>query len=879
MPVTQALNSKANVKKFTNQDLPFNPAQPVMSSYYATSTANQTVINLSFSVNQTLTDQFFLFVDGKKLRLGAGNDYIFTSIGADNTSSQVTLSFSLTANLNIQAFQLGLKNEVEFQTDNRFTQLYDNQSAGFQSFVDTTSFVRTATTNTGTPGTGLFHSNIVGRSPMVDLSQDLRARMGTTRVMTQILSALNNESGPNGEQIWSTPNDLFGQIRFGGTWSAFGNTSSGQGVSTVTTGDFVEIVFYGTGLNCLTFAFAATRGGSITVDGVAAGNFVESTASTSGVIASLNYSTNVVLPVVSGLALGIHTVRITCTSTMDVFGFEIINDGMVRVSPGIGYVQGKKFSSASESAFASNVVATGTRGGRTVVYQTGTGAIAQAFQATNPAQANLTAADHSNEEVIRTYGFREFGAATPSTDLSGGTNNANNGARAFTLEDGTTFFSTSSFYPVNLPANQPEGAGINTTNDFIIFTFVGTGLDVYQQQTVSSLTSNGTIQIDGTTIVTAADNTIWKQGITKIVSGLPYGTHTFYYSKATAGSGAAFSRFIVYGPKKPTVPSGAVEIADYYNMANYSFQATSTSPNLVSQGAIYKQASREFSYTGANWSNTLDSSGYGGKRLITTGNGQTVSYTFFGTGIEHFHWATLNEGVKSYTIDGLLVTAANFPSATVQTTTGLTYNNANGQVSGTPNTTGSKVSISGLTLGIHTITITKISGSQLEIEALGIITPVHSVKSQVPFDFNNSLPMGNTSIGDTRNFTPIKDASAARKNVSQAVGVVSSPSTSSTSMVPIPDMSVTHTNKTGRIKISYSLSATSSTNGAFFQIFVDGFAVGSLKQNAATVTSNVSDTLFLSVSPGAHKIDVYWQATGTATTAASNQRNLTVEEI
>src|SRR5579884_501860 len=120
MPITQSLSSKGNVKKFTNNDITPQLNQPAIASYYATSTASQTVINLPFYINTTstsYTDNLWLFVDGKKLNLGASNDYTFTNIGSDGNSNQVTLNTSIPANLNIQALKLGLKPEITFQMD------------------------------------------------------------------------------------------------------------------------------------------------------------------------------------------------------------------------------------------------------------------------------------------------------------------------------------------------------------------------------------------------------------------------------------------------------------------------------------------------------------------------------------------------------------------------------------------------------------------------------------------------------------------------------------------------------------------------------------------------------------------------------------------
>jgi hypothetical protein len=128
MSILQKINNKANIRKLSEADIPFQPKVPVLNRYEAESTASQTVINLNFSVDQENKEAFQLFIDGKLLREGLTNDYTFTSIGFDNTSSQVTLTFSLPAVLNIIAIKLGAKKESDFGSDNRFTQMRNIQT-------------------------------------------------------------------------------------------------------------------------------------------------------------------------------------------------------------------------------------------------------------------------------------------------------------------------------------------------------------------------------------------------------------------------------------------------------------------------------------------------------------------------------------------------------------------------------------------------------------------------------------------------------------------------------------------------------------------------------------------------------------------------------
>jgi hypothetical protein len=109
MPITKAISSLSNVKQLTGADSPQNPGSLVTYTYGpAVSTAGQTIINLGFSVSTTNTSNFLLHIDGKLMSLGSSNDYTFTNVQSNGTSSQVTMTQPLAANLNINAIYLGV---------------------------------------------------------------------------------------------------------------------------------------------------------------------------------------------------------------------------------------------------------------------------------------------------------------------------------------------------------------------------------------------------------------------------------------------------------------------------------------------------------------------------------------------------------------------------------------------------------------------------------------------------------------------------------------------------------------------------------------------------------------------------------------------------
>jgi len=113
--ITKQVNSKANIKQYSDADYPVNPKQPILARYSAESTAAQTVINLSFSVDTVnAKEAVLIIVDGRVLTEGSSYDYTFTSVDISGYSSQVTLNSSLAASLNIQALKLGFRKESEF---------------------------------------------------------------------------------------------------------------------------------------------------------------------------------------------------------------------------------------------------------------------------------------------------------------------------------------------------------------------------------------------------------------------------------------------------------------------------------------------------------------------------------------------------------------------------------------------------------------------------------------------------------------------------------------------------------------------------------------------------------------------------------------------
>ena len=772
------------------------------------------------------------------------------------------------------------------QSETNSTAVAQNQEQfgkGFQPFIDTTP-VLAATTTTGAPATGRFYSTIQGRKPLLDLSQDLKARFGDDRFTIPGIYRIQDEYGPNGEQVWGAINDQFGQIRFIGSGWTSQITNNGQFAETTITNDAVEITFYGTHLNILCRT-SGTRDFRASVDGGTEGSalpgFVGST-----ILDTRNYNPNQVVNVASGLTLGIHTVRIrnNAAGGLSISGIEFsavdATPANIIHTPGSGFSRAKKLTSSSNVLANYTTGVTGTRGGRVVKYLNPDGTYGTAFRAVEASQLNLTSADHTNEEVARVYSFREFGAnrADDFSTLTGSSN------RAFTLEDGTTTLTGQTVIAATVVANTEESVRAST-GGFLLFTFVGTGLDIKTTQNDGSARTTA-VNVDGSSIGNISTAANEGPRTVKVVSGLPYGTHTVRFSQSSNDT-VFINSFLVYQPKKPSIPAGAIEVADFNVMAD--FVANSTSGlETIARGVLRKAPVREAAYIGGLWgSNLLVTEHPCGFDVNTNTTAHSIREVFFGTGFD-FRGRTNTTGMNTINIslNGVALTTTNFPTAVFSTYGGYSFNSATGVLNGSvSNTVGSGFRVSGLPLGWYRFDLTTASTATPGIlfGAFDIITPVHSYSSALPYDLQNSLPVGSQSLADSRQFSPVKIESP-KKVKAQAIGTnTGGLTTSSTQFIPMPDMSVTVSSRGAWFRITPSfMTAQDSGTSQFNQIYINGQPEGKEMviggQSAGNLVISYSRIFYLS--PGFHKIDAYWRVNaGTGTLQANNYRVLLVEEI
>jgi hypothetical protein len=799
------------------------------------------------------------------------------------------------------------------QNSSNLAYLQDMSTAGFQGFVDESAKVAVPNTT------------IIGRAQIPDLANDLKARMGVERISVQQAIELQKEFGANGERVFGALNDDRNLIRFVGNWVNANNDTGARPNSSANITDYLEIVFYGTGLNILSPA-NVNRDYRASVDGGAEGGNLFSTGY-SAVLVNKNYATNQVIQVVSGLALGLHTVKIRNNSVsffIDLYGFEILNESAnVNVRPGTAYNGGKKLVMSSASSVAYNtgfetvtregaaVAFSSTRGARVLEYLKSDGTKGKSAYLTNTTQGNLASASHDYEEIIRTYNWREFGAAR-ADDFS--TLPVSQSDRVFTLEDGTTTLTGRS---VQTAPTGPDGLYIGTNSvGFVTLTFVGTGLDMswYGDATGSNSNANSfEVFVNGVSVGnwdTAAVNGQVKTK--KIVSGLPYGTHTVKVFKNVPNLWTLhLTNFTVYGPKKPSIPAGAVELADYNVMADFVANTTSTAEN-ISTGTLRKTPNREMIYVegtgGANpWTTNygISNGAINFVNLVNDTLGGYFEYTFFGTGFE-YRLPGGGSGSANVTciVNGTALNAS-YPSASSINCSvyggTITYGGqgpnssfllsavaSNIMNQGTTGV-GNGFRVSNLPLAKYTVRFTQsaAAGNVIRFSSFDVITPIHAPQSSIPGDIQNTLPTGSCTISDSRLLSIVKSESP-KKFRGVAVAVVGGATTTSGTYIPVPNMSLVVPSKGGWFEMNYSLN----TNGTAVDLQLHALFINGVKTNYAekrstgasvgvtlTIQGIVSDSQLIYLSPGTHKVELYWLAAAGTARYAGDGVNLTVKEL
>ena len=768
----------------------------------------------------------------------------------------------------------------------------DAFKVGLQNFVDQSSLINVP------------YTAIVGRAQIPDLANDLRASLGNERITIQSIYLVPTEAGANGEPVFAALNDDRGLIRFVGSWTSSSAGAYGQYLDCTIAGNYIEITYYGTGLNLLQ-AGSSSPVFTVTTNGVLGSTI---TIAASAVPGGTNYSTNQVFSILSGQPLGLYTVKLTLTSgTFDVYGLEVLNintSGLININPGTAYIQGQKvINTAVDSNAYKPASLTGTKGGRVIQYLNSDGSTGQAVTVVNASVATGAATDHTNEELARKHYFREFGCAynpTSSTDFSvDGASAAKN--YGFTLDDGVTTLMGN-----NVRILTTNVLELNTNTSTLTFTFEGCGVDIVMGSIGGPSADTLTYQIDGGSVNNYFTNTAGyvNKRVLKTASGLAFGSHTLKLTWPVASSNCQIYDFMVYQPKKPTIPSTALELCDYNVLAD-TVQNTTAGLETITTGVLRKHAAREVIYVNGTGGSSDWAYGIGDGPLATIANGRAQTdrlnayfqLTFVGTGFE-FRGRCRSDTSASIlvTINTLAATTANFPTITAWTYgTGINYSGLSG-ASITPTTnvfdcqdassqSGIGMGIKGLPFGLYTVRFTNNAASgYVFFETLDIITPIYSYKSNIYADLQNTLTVGSNSLMDSRKTSMIKEALPAQKAWAQAFGLATT-TTTSTSYVPLTNLSTTIKSSGGPLSIVCSVSSSNATASAdnYFQIYVDGVAVGTetmMGNSSGSTGVAVSSTnqVVVPAAAGTHKVDVYWKVDGGTGNASGQRRQLVVKE-
>lgn len=591
------------------------------------------------------------------------------------------------------------------------------------------------------PGVSAPNSEIINRALVQDDLNSFGSFMGIERVIFKNIFNQEGERGPENQSVFSPFDNGDNRFRFVGSWIV-DNGSSGRSVRSVnfsSDNTFVEFTFYGTGLSIVGQSAAANiLNGNVYINGVSQGSLAL-LSGTSNVLNGRGYENNTIFNIVKDLPFGLHTVKIEGVAgnndNLFLYGVEILNQREdILVGAGNAVRGGFIEDVVSSKTFSYKPTGMGSSGGRVVLYNFNNN-LEQSF--TNVSAAKfLTQTDHGEEEIIKSLNLSDF-----SNNGSDGFASSFNGDLWVTLDDGTTTLQTD---------NGVASSGHLLLSDpgSWTFTFVGTGLDVVGR--IGGNIGSFSLIIDGQTypIVTSSLHGVVNQPFTwSIASGLPYGTHTVKVNRVANQDSFFPKDFIIYGPKKPLLPEGALEIADYNVLADYSI--TTAGNEKISTGVLRKIARKELRFTGT-WGidSGVYSTGYISEQLYDASTSfGTMSYTFYGTGFE-----LRNKAFSSYhnsikvRLNGVDLNELNYPSAAFSDygyDDGFNSSTAILSMRSAANNGGAGFSVSQLPLDVYTVEFDKNGNSQtFSVEAFDIITPIHVN------DLNNQI--GSLSLADIR---------------------------------------------------------------------------------------------------------------------------------
>ncbi len=356
-------------------------------------------------------------------------------------------------------------------------------------------------------------TDIQNRAPV---NANMKAVGPVERIHFNSFMLLPKENGADGKRVWTTEkNDS--RIRFVGEYRMVYEASG----HLISLGDadkdpYIEITFYGTGLNILYAQNSAlTRDQLVTIDGVDQGliNF----GGISGIISQRNYAPRIPRNIANNLTEGWHTIRLTNKSTSSFYaqGVEILNEveNQIKVFPGSVYKDGAEYILDAEKVFELKP--------STLVAPNG----ARAYLTMNPATGEV-------EQSFRIVPVQVPGSTTNlvtngtfDTDLSGWQNlaraswhpsqrlliDATTGSGARQAEQEITSFSIGTTYRFAADFENIANTGGGSTAQIAVYTATNFGGTLVAQRAVNAATGNisVTFEAPATTlyiVITLSDN-------------------------------------------------------------------------------------------------------------------------------------------------------------------------------------------------------------------------------------------------------------------------------------------------------------------------------------------------------------------------------------
>tara|TARA_B100000424_G_scaffold227018_1_gene187671 strand:- start:1756 stop:4332 length:2577 start_codon:yes stop_codon:yes gene_type:complete len=335
-------------------------------------------------------------------------------------------------------------------------------------------------------------------------------------------------------------------------------------------------------------------------------------------------------------------------------------------------------------------------------------------------------------ELAKTFHFREFGngaanGGTGATYADASMLSGTADAIGYVMDDGLTSMTGTNVRIQNL--STFGGVRIDSNNNFIYFTFIGTGIKTIRQRDNSE----------------TEEHITWAQN-------LHYGTHVLELQRdgsadqvvridgVTIETNSTTDKYLIFGsptffqPKMPPIPDDACIIADYMLMADFVPQTGTGHIKEISKGVRSVSASRDFFIddTGSN-SLALDLSAIHKSGFKISSGAVADSDTTITFRLPSFGTNYVSRGYQHDTRKKLFLDTTDKDSASTKDNTADEGSYA--------------YLTSNLDLGVYKFGTNVVSGQYSIFEGFDVVTPIHTSHHYKTFE----TPFLHELIGGDRN--------------------------------------------------------------------------------------------------------------------------------